>query len=113
MCEFLGYEVTHLKRVRIMHLELGKLAVGDWRLLSQEEIQELFTMVKDSRSEPKKQNTPVSTPKKTESETRKKPEKQGINHQKKSNSMKRGSSTTAGKSRQGGQKQRSHSSKRK
>lgn len=113
MCEFLGYEVTHLKRVRIMHLHLGKLAVGDWRLLTPEEIQVLFSMVKDSRSEPTKKKHHVSTNKKTESETRKKPEKQGINHPKKSNSMKRGSSTTAGKTRQSGQKQRSHSSKRK
>jgi len=38
MCEFLGYEVTKLKRTRIMHLELGSLKPGQWRNLTSREL---------------------------------------------------------------------------
>ena len=42
MCEYLGYTVTHLRRVRIMHITLGKMRPGQWRLLSQKELQALM-----------------------------------------------------------------------
>lgn len=42
MCEALGYRVTALQRVRIMHLKLGALAPGQWRELTQEEREELL-----------------------------------------------------------------------
>lgn len=38
MCEVLGYKVQTLKRIRIMNLDLGKLEVGQWRELSDEEV---------------------------------------------------------------------------
>jgi 23S rRNA pseudouridine2604 synthase len=38
MCEYLGYEVRTLKRVRIMHIDLGKLQPGQWRELSTQEL---------------------------------------------------------------------------
>lgn len=38
MCEYLGYEVKKLTRVRIMNVELGNLAIGKWRYLNPEEI---------------------------------------------------------------------------
>ncbi|GAB5382359.1 MAG: hypothetical protein Alis3KO_38180 [Aliiglaciecola sp.] len=41
MCEFLGYEVTKLKRTRIMHIDLAKLRPGQWRNLTDEEMQQL------------------------------------------------------------------------
>lgn len=41
MCEVLGYKVVTLKRIRIMHLTLGDLPKGKWRLLSPQEIQTL------------------------------------------------------------------------
>ena len=41
MCEYLGYRVVTLKRVRIMHIRLGKLKVGTWRDLTPEELQVL------------------------------------------------------------------------
>ncbi len=41
MCEALGYRVTRLRRVRIMHIELGELDVGEWRNLSRREVAEL------------------------------------------------------------------------
>lgn len=52
MCEYLGYEVTKLKRVRIMNISLGKLPIGQWRFLSEEEIETLNRSLRDSKSEP-------------------------------------------------------------
>lgn len=37
MCEFCGYTVLALKRVRLMHLKLGGLQLGQWRHLTVEE----------------------------------------------------------------------------
>ncbi|MCA6362620.1 MAG: pseudouridine synthase [Bacteroidetes bacterium] len=37
MCRKLGYEVTLLKRIRIMHLQLTGIAPGQWRHLTPEE----------------------------------------------------------------------------
>jgi 23S rRNA pseudouridine2604 synthase len=34
MCSALGYQVRRLQRVRIMHLQLGSMAVGRWRELT-------------------------------------------------------------------------------
>ncbi|MGO1058703.1 23S rRNA pseudouridine(2604) synthase RluF [Planococcus sp. FY231025] len=42
MCQALGYEVRSLKRVRIMNIHLGSLAVGEWRDLTDSERNELF-----------------------------------------------------------------------
>lgn len=41
MCEYLGYEVRKLKRVRIMNIRLDGLAYGQYRSLSAEEEMEL------------------------------------------------------------------------
>ncbi|WP_440056492.1 23S rRNA pseudouridine(2604) synthase RluF (plasmid) [Pseudoalteromonas sp. T1lg65] len=41
MCEYLGYEVTKLKRVRIMNVDLSGLAVGQWRHLTDKEMAEI------------------------------------------------------------------------
>ena len=38
MCEALGYRVTRLRRVRIMHIRLGDLRPGQWRELTQKEL---------------------------------------------------------------------------
>ncbi len=48
MCEYLGYEVKTLKRSRIMSVELGKLAVGEWRYLSEQEMIDINTAVAGS-----------------------------------------------------------------
>lgn len=42
MCEALGYKVTRLIRVRVMHLELSGLEVGKWRDLTVEEREQLI-----------------------------------------------------------------------
>lgn len=48
MCEYLDYEVTKLKRTRIMNVELGYLQSGDWRELTEEEMKEINAMISDS-----------------------------------------------------------------
>ena len=47
MCEFCGYEVTALKRVRIMNVSLD-VPVGEWRYISEDEMKELNQLVSDS-----------------------------------------------------------------
>lgn len=42
MCEALGYSVRSLRRIRIMHLRLGNLKVGQWRNLTPTEMAELL-----------------------------------------------------------------------
>jgi 23S rRNA pseudouridine2604 synthase len=42
MCSALGYRVQSLKRVRIMHIHLGRLAPGGWRELSAAEVRPLL-----------------------------------------------------------------------
>ncbi len=48
MCEYLEYEVIALKRIRIMNIELGDLAVGKWRDLSKSELEGLQKGIKNS-----------------------------------------------------------------
>ena len=48
MCEYLGYEVTSLKRIRIMNMKLGNLPVGKWRDLTENELNELKASLRDS-----------------------------------------------------------------
>ena len=42
MCEYLGYSVIHLKRLRIMNIHLGGMRAGQWRLLSKQEMKDLL-----------------------------------------------------------------------
>ncbi|ACT92484.1 23S rRNA pseudouridine(2604) synthase RluF [Dyadobacter fermentans] len=48
MCEFLGYNVTKLKRVRIMNVTLKDLPVGKWRDLTAAEMQEINAAIAGS-----------------------------------------------------------------
>ena len=41
MCEYFGYRVRTLKRIRIMNIELGNLPEGKWRYLTETEIRKL------------------------------------------------------------------------
>ncbi len=45
MCEFLGYDVIKLTRVRIMNVQLGNLQPGKWRYLLPDEINTLNKMI--------------------------------------------------------------------
>lgn len=47
MCEYLGYEVKKLKRVRIMNIKLD-LPLGKWRDLTSQEMNELNGLLEDS-----------------------------------------------------------------
>lgn len=47
MCEYLGYEVTTLKRVRIMNISLD-IPVGQWREFTPRELKELNILLEDS-----------------------------------------------------------------
>ena len=42
MCEYFGYSVRSLRRVRIMNLRLGSLRPGQWRELTDDELNELL-----------------------------------------------------------------------
>ena len=48
MCQYLGYDVVRLKRIRIMNVQLGKLKVGAWRPLSPAEINQIQERVTHS-----------------------------------------------------------------
>lgn len=48
MCEYLGYHVTKLKRVRIMNVTLDNLPTGQWRNLTAEELQAIQAAVETS-----------------------------------------------------------------
>lgn len=51
MCEYLGYKVTKLERVRVMNITLGNLRPGEYRKVTEAEIQELYELIKDSSNE--------------------------------------------------------------
>lgn len=55
MCEYLGYEVVRLKRVRIMNLTLKGLEKGEYREITTRELKELERLLKDSDSRPWKE----------------------------------------------------------
>lgn len=87
MCEHVGYEVTKLERVRIMNISLGKLPVGDWRDLTQTELDTIYKLMETSASEklkpentPRKNATQRTTKPKTKSTTGRnnKPKQQGF-----------------------------------
>jgi len=48
MCEYLGYDVKKLKRTRIMNVELNGLKPGQWRNLTQEEMNTINKSVSTS-----------------------------------------------------------------
>ena len=48
MCEYFGYRVQKLVRVRIMNIELGDLKAGTYREVTPQEYKELMRLVKDS-----------------------------------------------------------------
>ncbi|MBB1342274.1 23S rRNA pseudouridine(2604) synthase RluF [Pseudoalteromonas sp. SG43-7] len=69
MCEYLGYEVVTLKRVRIMNVTLKGLNVGQWRHLTEQEMAEINNSIADSGKteelsvDENKQSANISKPK--------------------------------------------------
>jgi 23S rRNA pseudouridine2604 synthase len=43
MCNLFDYQVLKLQRVRVMHIRLDNLKTGQWRLLTEKELSELFS----------------------------------------------------------------------
>lgn len=52
MCEYLGYRVLKLRRVRINNLRIGALAPGEWRELKRDEVDALLASIRDSSNLP-------------------------------------------------------------
>ena len=48
MCDYLGYNVKSLKRIRIMNIKLGNLKPGKYRHFTKEELTEVLRLVEDS-----------------------------------------------------------------
>lgn len=48
MCEALGYQVTHLKRVRVLNIELKGMRPGTWRKVTDKELKELMELLRGS-----------------------------------------------------------------
>ena len=48
MCDSLGYHVRQLKRTRIMNIQLEGIKVGEWRILTKDEISFIFNAVENS-----------------------------------------------------------------
>lgn len=64
MCEHFGYEVIKLERVRIMNISLKGLPVGDWRDLTESEMEVILSMLKGSSGLDKKKPKQDQAPKK-------------------------------------------------
>lgn len=45
MCNAFDYQVIKLQRIRVMNIKLGKLKIGEWRDLTEEELKELFAQL--------------------------------------------------------------------
>ena len=64
MCEYFGYEVIKLERVRIMNVTLKGLPVGEWRELRKEEREDIFSKLEESTDTAKSRNTKKTSKKK-------------------------------------------------
>lgn len=51
MCQYFGYLVSRLERVRIMNIELKGLRSGEWRDLTESELKTIYQLVASSTSE--------------------------------------------------------------
>lgn len=64
MCEHFGYDVTKLERVRIMNIGLKGLPVGEWRDLTESEMETIHHLLEDSSNDDVRKSSKPSTPKK-------------------------------------------------
>jgi 23S rRNA pseudouridine2604 synthase len=47
MCEYLGYQVTKLERIRIMNISLKGIPEGDWRELTKQELEGIAKLIEN------------------------------------------------------------------
>ncbi len=52
MCEYFGYKVLTLKRIRIMNINLGHLQLGGYRNVTEKEISGINDLIRDSENAP-------------------------------------------------------------
>jgi len=80
MCEYFGYDVVKLERIRIMNVKLKGLPLGEWRELATDELSEIFKLIENSSGEDKKseskkpaakKNPPPASGKKGQGHTKK------------------------------------------
>ena len=57
MCQYFGYQVLSLKRVRIMNIRLGNLKTGDFRNVTKAEWEQLQKLLTDSTNLPAAERT--------------------------------------------------------
>ncbi len=69
MCEYVGYDILKLERVRIMNIDLKGLPTGDWRDLTDKELKTINDLVAASSSDDEKKLNPSRTPKKKRTST--------------------------------------------
>lgn len=64
MCEYFGYRVKKLERIRVMNIELGDLQTGKYREVTEQEWETLNQMIQNSSNQPviprEKPNSPVN-----------------------------------------------------
>ena len=64
MCEYFGYRVKKLERIRVMNIELGNLQTGKFREVTEQEWENLNKMIQNSSNQPviprEKSNSPAN-----------------------------------------------------
>lgn len=60
MCEYFGYEVVKLERVRIMNITLKGLPQGDWRDLTPDEMKGIFKSIEKSEASGEKEKKVIT-----------------------------------------------------
>lgn len=99
MAEVLGYNVTKLKRTRIMNVKLGDLPLGQWRELNSEEMKVIEGMLQGSSktAEPRKPKPKAKSSYATHSAVKDKG--QGRSDNARGQAPSRGAATAGGKGR--------------
>ena len=52
MCEYFGYRVVTLERIRVMNIKLGRLKTGGYRNVTDRELEDLKKLIANSSSQP-------------------------------------------------------------
>ncbi len=105
MCEYFGYSVTSLVRVRIMNISLGRLKTGDYRNVTDKELEGLRELLENSSNDyggaGDVEKKPVAIVKKTYVKKSGKKEKYGEKHGTDNNRQTKRTDKVPGRSKQG------------
>jgi 23S rRNA pseudouridine2604 synthase len=69
MCEHFGYEVVKLERVRIMNIGLKGLPLGEWRDLTDVEMDVIYSLLENSSNDDERQAVKKPNPPKSKTAT--------------------------------------------